>query len=187
VHTPKQQHNREPNWHYHPQSARYPLTPAWRNWLFDQGSLTERLIAASDDQFAVQLLSQNYAAPLVSERRCLQIPARQDALVRQVILTGRNAPWVFARSVIPVSTLTGANRHLKHWNSRPLGAMLFSNPSMRRGPIEIARLQPGNNLVPTEHQGQETLLGRRSVFYLNGKPLLVNEIFLPAFTPTEPV
>ena len=62
-----------------------------------------------------------------------------------------------------------------------------ADPSTQRGPVEIARLSPCDKLYPSaiRHltQRPEKIWGRRSLFTLGGKPLLVSEIFLPGIPP----
>jgi chorismate--pyruvate lyase len=155
----------------------------WRDWLMDRGSLTERLLDASDGQFKVQVLNQSLQRPSLSERRALSLPEHRLALVREVILSGRGLPWVFARSVIPLQTLTGRLRKLRHLDSRPLGALLFSDPSMGREPLQWACIEPnGQSLSEQLAPLDKRAWGRRSVFKLSGKPLLVCEVFLPSFS-----
>ena len=156
------------------------------DWLFDSGSLTRRLQQASDGQLSVQVLNQSVQIPRYSERRALALAPRRLALIREVLLSGSGVPWVFARTVIPLQTLTGRLRKLRNLDSRPLGALLFSDPTMTREPLEWACL-PANNSMPLSSQLQsfdQPLWGRRSVFRLSAKPLLVCEMFLPSFKPT---
>lgn len=143
----------------------------WRPWLTDRQSLTQHLIAASQGHFKVRLIKQGWGRPTHSEARALNIPPRQLAVIREVQLLGNDQVWVYARSVIPASTLTGRERQLHHVGNRSLGSVLFSDPTMRRGPLQISRL--------TLSDGQ-SVWARRSKFYLSGKPLLVCEVFLPA-------
>jgi chorismate--pyruvate lyase len=104
--------------------------------------------------------------------------------VREVELLCDEMPWVFARSVIPATSLRGRARRLGNLGERPLGGVLFADPGLRRGVTQIARLLPRHPLYAAacdhliEKPGE--LWGRRSVFFFAGKPLLVNEIFLPA-------
>lgn len=106
------------------------------------------------------------------------------AVIREVVLYGKDQPWVYARSVLPLSSLTGHLRRLRKFDNRPLGALLFAEPSMRRGKLEIASIHPSQVALPAALGVFDApLWGRRSVFYLTGKPLLVSEIFLPTFTP----
>jgi chorismate--pyruvate lyase len=122
--------------------------------------------------------------PKLSETKLLQLRAREWAIVREVVLLCHEQPWVFARSIIPVSSTRGPLRHLRHWADRSLGALLFKDPSMHRDPFQLARLKPGNGLIPDELQGDSILWGRRSRFFVKNQPLLVCEIFLPDFKPS---
>lgn len=158
------------------------MPPAWRRWLADQGSLTRRLIIASNNRFSVNLLRQSYGRPTPSEAAALGMSRGRYGLIREVILLGNEVPWVYARSVLPLPTLTGRQRALRQLDNRPLGALLFADRGMTRDPLEIARVSGA--LIPGGLASPDTVLwGRRSVFYLDHKPLLVSEIFLPAFNP----
>ena len=62
--------------------------------------------------------------------------------------------------------------------NRPLGAMLFADRTMRRETVEVAMLPAAHNANQYTNIG-EPIWGRRSVFRVSGKPLLVSEYFLP--------
>lgn len=143
----------------------------WRSWLTDSGSLTQRLIQQSQGEFRVEVVRQGWQRPTQSESCALGIRPRQFALIREVRLMGNNQPWVYARSVIPATTLTGRQRQLRMLGNRSLGTLLFSDPTMRRGPLQISQLRLAD---------KSKVWARRSVFYLSEKPLLVCEVFLPA-------
>lgn len=155
--------------------------PALQDWLGDSGSLTARLIGQSDGDFNVRVVRQIIGRPTLNERRLLGMKQPALALIREVILLGRNEPWVFARSILPLTSLTGSLRHLRKQNNRPLGAFLFSQPQLQRSPIAVARISRDHAYVPGDLAANQSLWGRRSVFYLQQKPLLVSEVFLPAF------
>ncbi|WP_020679626.1 chorismate--pyruvate lyase family protein [Marinobacterium rhizophilum] len=163
-------------WRTFRRPSRLAAPQPWRNWLQDRGSLTKRLIRASHGHFSVRLLRLGYACPTRSEARALGLPPRRKALIREVQLLGQGQPWVYARSVFPIDTLSGPQRQLKGVGSRSLGSLLFSDPSMQREPLQISRLRL---------QGREPLWARRSVFRLANKPLLVCEVFLPALEHVE--
>ncbi|MGV6807898.1 MAG: chorismate--pyruvate lyase family protein [bacterium] len=173
---------REPHW-TSPHSAQMVGCPSvLRPWLVDSGSLTKRLLDASHGDFRVEKRYQGPGMPRPTEARALHLKPRHNALIREVILFGQNQPWVFARTVVPQTTLTGRLKSLSRLDNRPLGALLFSDPSMSRGPMEIARFTDRNVMVPRPvFDLADAVWGRRSVFFLDGKPLLVNEIFLPDF------
>jgi len=146
-------------------------------WLLDKGSLTARLQAKSEGRFHVQLLRQSWHRANLSEARLLGIAPRARVLVREVILHGNNQPWVFARSIFPYSSLQGSLRRMGKFDSRPLGAFLFSQAGMRRGPMEVSRFSDAGSTPGAD----DAVWGRRSVFYIDNKPLLVSEVFLPEF------
>jgi len=176
--------HREPAWRQVISATDRSVPQHWRGWLSDTGSLTQRLIDASEGEFSVQVLKQSMQLPRLSEMRALSLPPRRLALIREVILYGRGQPWVYARSIIPLATLTGRLRKLRHLDSRPLGALLFNDASMNRAPVEVACISSNNaQLPPALGDIRSPLWGRRSVFRLDQKPLLVSEIFLPEFKP----
>lgn len=185
LHYPNQKFHDEPNWRRYTRTPVASLPPALQNWLLDRGSLTQRLTDLSGGEFRVEILNQQMEFPTLSDIKILGTPYRQKALVREVILYGCNEPWVYARSVIPVKTLTGRLRCLRKLDNRPLGALLFRDTSMQRGDMEIACIP--SRSCRLSHQlslgEKDSLWGRRSVFYLDSKPLLVSEMFLPRFKP----
>jgi len=158
-----------------------------RDWLVDANSLTSRIVRQCD-QFRVQVAAQQRQRPMLSEARKLAIRPQVKGLVRQVHLLCNKRAWVFARTFIPLKTLAGKERRLAYLGDRPLGAYLFGRADMRRGEIEIACIRVGQPLYEMALAGvrrrtakhlPEQIWGRRSVFYLSDKPLLVSEIFLP--------
>ena len=173
----------DPQWYTHPHRFLHNIPLEMQDWLFDEGSLTSRIIAACDGPFRVEVVSQGWQRPFANEAKRLGIKQYHRAWVRQVRLYCGDTPWVFARTVIPLKTLTGPQRHLACLGNKPLGAILFADPGMSRDSIEVAKLKAPHYFHTNAIQGLSTvpdlIWGRRSVFYLNKKSLLVNEIFLP--------
>lgn len=174
---------REPVWRRHNRVLRSEVPLDWRRWLVDADSLTRRLQSACNGHFHVEVLSQRWDVPLHNEARTMGLVDVRRAMVREVFLYCDATPWVYARTVIPASTLTGRERRLMHLGNRPLGAVLFSDPTMRRDEMELACIGPRQRLFnrATQHlvAPPDFIWGRRSVFRLRNKPLLVSEIFLP--------
>ncbi|PKH02725.1 chorismate--pyruvate lyase [Psychromonas sp. MB-3u-54] len=152
------------------------------NWLLDQDSLTRKLQALSAN-FQVQVRQQ----VTVSRSKDLLSPYFSEdnkVLVREVLLVCDDKPVVFAQTEIPFSTLTNQQAKLAEIGTDSLGTFLFQDPSMRRDKIEVAQFP----VYSAVHQlctdlNQEVdfpLWGRRSLFYVNNKALLVSEVFLPA-------
>lgn len=169
-------HHLSLHWQQHPLGR---LNQSQRYWLLGEGSLTRKLVDASDGAFSLQVLKQGLARPRLDEAKALGIKDRQLALVREIVMSGKGQAWVFARSVFPLTSLDGRLRHLKTLDNRPLGALLFNDPSMKRSPIEISLMGPASVNFPI----QEACWARRSLFHLSDKPLLVSEVFLPTFDP----
>jgi chorismate--pyruvate lyase len=176
-------HSTEPTWHAPRRLLRSAVPATIWPWLLDASSLTRRLQQACGSGFRVQVLQQRWELPQLSEARVLGIKAGRHVLIREVRLLCGGQPWVFARTAIPAATLTGRERRLGHLGSRPLGGLLFRDPSMRRGELEIARIERGQPLHQLACAGLSApppnLWGRRSLFFLHDKPLLVCEMFLP--------
>jgi len=177
----------EPVWKEASRLNRRAIPEPDLRWLLDPASLTRRILSVCRGRFRVDVLNQGFRRPHLNELQVLGMRAPDWGFVREVQLLCDEVPWVFARTVIPRHTLTGPHRRLTRLRSRPLGAVLFADPTMRRGPVEIARLTPGDKLYPVAMNRlgptAPEIWGRRSVFTLSGKPLLVSEIFLPAIPP----
>jgi len=146
--------------------------------------LTRRVTATCRGHFRVRVLSQRWGHGLNSERELLGMPPRAACLVREVELLCDEVPQVFARTLMPAVSLTGAARRLALLRDRPLGAVLFAAPHPRRERVQIARFLPRHRLydVATGHLRRKPVdvWGRRTLFRYAGKPILVNELFLPA-------
>lgn len=176
---------RDPRWRRVQQFTAAELPAACRRWLLDDDSLTARLIALDAGRFNVLRLDQGWQVPLPSEQALLQVPPRQRALVREVLLRLDERPVVFARSVFPISSLDGELAHLRQLHNRSLGAILFRFPSMQRSPFELARIAGDSAYMAPWIGQQEDAWARRSCFDIHGKRLLVSEVFLQGFTPWD--
>ncbi|MDP2228116.1 MAG: chorismate lyase [Moraxellaceae bacterium] len=164
------------HWFSPAQHWRLRAPAATASWLLETGSLTTRLIGIAQGDFRVRVLAQYWGRPAPEEVRRLGLHPGRYALIREVELLGRGEPWVRARSVLPVGSLTGAGRRLRRLGNRSLGHLLFRDPTLRRGPIEITRLQ----------QPEGPVFARRSHLVYHGQPLLVAECFLPALLAEPP-
>ena len=113
-------------WHTFRRVPSFYLPNEWRDWILDRGSLTQRLIHASNGHFSVRVIRQQWLRPNHDEALLLSCPISSKALIREVELLCNGQVWVVARSVIPNSTLRGKERQLKCLGSRSLGSFLFS-------------------------------------------------------------
>ncbi len=150
-----------------PQSCLYTVSDTrWKSWINDQGSLTERLCKLSKDNFHVEVLNEGWIAGHRLGTQTCGGKTNEPYWSRKVVLWGNNQPWVVAHSLVPASSLRSPLGIIKTLKNKPLGALLFTTPGMKRGEIEFTRTHTG--------------WGRRSQFYLFNRPLLVAEYFLPA-------
>lgn len=163
-----------------------------KNWLLDEGSLTARLKKHCED-FKVEVIGEEQQACSANEA-CNFIKAGEPVLVREVILYCDNIPQVFARSLLPLRSLTGKEQALSNLGEQPLGQVLFNNPSLQRQRLELsaftcdssvgrlAEALVGNKIAAPQQVPEDmtkALWGRRSIFILDHKPLMVAEVFLP--------
>lgn len=173
----------EPLWRTTQRLNRFRIPQKYLPWLLDSASLTERLINHCRHSFRVQLLSQERIRPLRNEASVLDLRPGTRAVVRQVLLLCAETPWVYARTIIPPRTLARKSHRFTRLGARSLGSMLFSDPTMQRDEVEVTCLTPADKIY---HLAAHHLMvkpgeiwGRRSLFRLEGKPLLVCEFFLP--------
>lgn len=127
-------------------------------WLDDNASLTAKLKQQFSD-FSVHVLSQQELTPHAHEIKVIN--AHQAYTIREVELLGNGKVMVFARSVIP---LTDDTQEILNIGSKPLGEVLFNDPSIKRGLMQITHI--------------DNIWGRRSTFTIGETKLLVSEFFM---------
>jgi chorismate--pyruvate lyase len=165
-------------WYRRHQLFNRVIDPSLSAWLFDVSSLTARIVELCGNDFSVRVLSQSWQKIEAEEAAAMSLRHVHAALVREVLLCCNDIPLVYARTVIPSTTLQGAQRLYANMGNRPLGAMLFADRTMRREAVQVAMLTAGDEVK--QFAGPELpVWGRRSVFRVAGKPLLVSEYFLP--------
>lgn len=157
------------------------LSEHLQSWLLDPNSLTARL-KKHCHQFRVELLGQQVEHCQAHES-VADIPAGEKVLVREVLLYCDDKPQIFARSLLPLSSLTGEEQALTNLGTQSLGQVLFNNPSLERKVIDVATFDINSSVGKLAQDLQlnftHTLWGRRSIFMLENKPLMVAEVFLP--------
>lgn len=172
-------------WRARLSSARLP----YRAWLADRGSLTRRLKERCR-AFRVAPLRQELDRPLPDELGRVGLRPGELALVREVYLLCGETPVVFAHSVLMPGDLRGVWNSVSRQGAKPLGEALFSDPRVRREPLEYRALgrhhalyRRASRLLPDP---PAQLWARRSLFSLRARPLLVTEVFLPAVLELGP-
>ena len=174
-------HSQKPypcTWHSYKRAMHHTIPHHWQTWLQDKGSLTQKLIRASNGHFSVRVVSNEWGIPSPSEAQVLNLKPRQKAIIREVELLCHEQVWVCARSIIPHSALKGRLRLLKSIGTKPLGEVLFKHSNMSRGALEVTVLK--------QTHSQQKHWARRSVFYLDSKGVLVTEVFMPPMASILP-
>jgi len=132
--------------------------------------LTQGLTKKSQNQFQVELIDEewvSYSSPgLLSKFGPLQQSHRFWS--RKAILMGKGRPWVTAHTLLPEHSLFSPLKQILELNNKPLGEYLFNHSQLIRTDLDFSLAEPGCG-------------GRRSLFYLFRKPIMVAEFFLPQF------
>lgn len=153
-----------------------------RTWLMCRGSLTRKL-KAHCAHFRVYPVTTGFALAHTDEYAPLHLRSDSLAYVREVLLMCDDHPVVFAHSVLPRPGLRGGWNGITRLGSRPLGEALFKNPRIRREALAYRQIDARHPLFRALRRNHplsaRVLWARRSVFRLNGHPLLVTEVFLP--------
>ncbi len=162
-----------------------PLWPARVQQLMaEPGSFTEALRARLG-AIAVQPLQQHWQVVRGDEADALDLAASQPCFIREVLLKQQEQPVIFARTVIPARSLLGANRELTRLGGKALGALLFAGHGVRET-LEFHSLDGrdvlSRRMLQLSVPWQRGLPARRSRFLLRGRPLLVQEVALPALS-----
>ncbi|NBV80369.1 MAG: chorismate lyase [Burkholderiaceae bacterium] len=160
-----------------------------QDWLSDTGSLTRKLESTlrykQDEHLELRILADCRQNLVSSEKSFFRRPLSRSR-IREVVLCDQGEPIIVARSVLPISSSIGTNHRILKLGHKPLGAVLFAKDL--RG-----RFRPVREIVRLDHHHPEwkacqkrfkdlpkRVWARRTLYQLNGHPLLVMEIFLPA-------
>jgi chorismate--pyruvate lyase len=160
----------------------HSLPASFRAWMLDPGSMTVRMEHLCR-QVEVHVLTNQDDQMTDEERQYLPSIQGDRAWIREVIMTCDQVPWLFGRTVIPLSGAKASLPELTKLKTTPLGKVLFADPTTTRSGYQFAYLTPDNFYVQRCRQSiqspSEPLWARRSIFHYQGKPLILTELFLP--------
>ena len=150
------------------QQREYLGPETFSDWLFDAGSLTERLKMLGGGSFGLTLLEESWVSCVSLEPRGKfgPISIEHDFWSRKVCLSCFGKPVVMAHTLVPRHGLVGKLKEILALKEKPLGEYLFQEKGLLRSTFEIINYE-------------NELWGRRSLFFLHRKPVLVAEFFLP--------
>lgn len=149
-----------------------------------EGSLTAALRAHSEQTFGLEVVREK-VLPLGDFQTGPLSPTRGK--VREVVLSGRDQPWVFAQTIVPVATIS-AHPWVSRMGGQPLGDALFHRDDVTRSALTFAVLDDAMALAQRVNElrlnpARQSLWSRRSCFFLGSEPLLITEVFLPDLCP----
>jgi chorismate lyase len=152
-------------------------------WLAEPGLLTARVRAASGGRVELRLLGVRTAA-MHAEWRSALGSSDAGCRLREIEFAdaARGRRWIFAQTVFPDSTL-GAHPWLAELGGAGLGQTLAGRDDVIREPLRFACLAAAEPLLADAGLASapqaEPLWARRAVYRIDGRPLLVQELFLP--------
>lgn len=167
-------------WHWLTGQSLPALSPLLTDWLFDRGSMTERLRRHCRD-FRVVVRTQ--ADEVALEPALAERLGGDRAFCREVLLYCDDVPWIYASSLFSHASLD-ACPELAGLGQKALGELLFGQPGLARSPFEFTGLSPGEQAALARRidmplTADFPLWGRRSSLQTGGAQVLVTELFLP--------
>lgn len=173
--------NQEPLWIENRPGIRSTIPENVQSWIYEPGSLTQRLRDYYGDAIGVKILLQQWNTPFLTERRQLKLHENKYSLVREVLLHADGKPLILARTIIPATTIKIAKSNLAHLGNRPLGEVIFSYPKLERIEMDVTliKLPTWNQSAIDEVNIEQPIWGRRTVYGIAQRQMLVSEFFLP--------
>lgn len=144
--------------------------PYLRPFLHSKGSLTALLEQKAGKPLQVKVINQSWQTLDFKTKKSLNLPTHRPEIgwVREVLLFGNDdKAWVCAKSVFPLSSLTGNAKRLRHLHGTPIGYVLFKK----------SRTLPHTRHIFNDN-GQ---WGRLSIYDWQGRKILIQEVFLAQF------
>ena len=136
------------------------------SWLSESGPITNRIKLSQE--FELELLNDEIDE-ISKEEELFLNSVSETFRVRRVILLGNNTPVVYAKSVIPSSTIENGLSSLGKIGNAPLGDILFT-------PGVFTKLE----MVCASFLSKEKNIywGRKIKYSVNSEPISVMEVFL---------
>ena len=136
-----------------------------KSWLLEQGPITKRIKSIAE--FRLELIQDELSDATEDEILFLKIDS-EEIRIREVILYGNENPMVFARTIIPNTTIEKGLRELGKIGNKPLGDILFEKDIFSKEDIVFATFK-----------NEESLFwGRKIKYTVKDQPFSVMEVFL---------
>jgi len=173
---------KEPTWKNNRPDLRHPIPAAAKSWIYETGSLTQRLRDSYPGQIQVKILFHQWKPAYPGECALLKLDHHRYQLIREVLLHAGDTPLILARTILPEKTIKIAKRNLSHLGTRPLGEVIFAYPNLERRQLQISYFAKKywSPRLSEQTELPDNIWGRRTVYVIQNQPLLVSEFFLPA-------
>lgn len=150
-------------------------------WLAEPGLLTARVRRSCGErtQFALLRLEPGPLDGALAVRMGVH---DDGCLLREIEFACGGIRWIFAQSVFPDSTVQ-EHPWLANLGAIALGEQLLARHDVSREPLEYRALDAGHALAAAagiEGGGPRPPWARRALYQLSGRPILVQEVFMPA-------
>ena len=136
-----------------------------KSWLLEEGPITKRI--KSNKEFKLKLIQDEVSAVDESEKQFINYNST-NIRVREVLLFGDEIPMVFARTIIPNSTIKEGLADLGTLGNKPLGDILFEKDVFLKEDVLYASFMNEDKLF----------WGRKRKYSVKGYPFSVMEVFL---------
>lgn len=160
--------------------ARAEMPAALRAWLTYSGLLSARMRELFGERYALHVVRERQTSECSAALARMACPSGA-ALVRDIEIVNGERRALFAQTCIPTMTLQ-SQPWLGRLGTNSLGETLARVASVHRGPLEFRQISGSDELLAAATADQfvhDSLWARRSVFAIEGAPLLVTEVFLP--------
>ncbi len=158
-------------------------------WIIDEQSMTQAMRRVCKNM-TINVLSQQWCKPTLSEILYLQLDPSQDATIREIEMLGDGEVWVYARTILPPKLVYGQYRDLfLQLGRRSIGDILYSHEDVKRFDIEVAHLTsiiPGYESMRRYNGGVTDMWTRRAKFHLFDCDLSVSEVIFPTIEEYKP-
>lgn len=154
------------------------------SWLAEPGLLTARVRALCGADMRFRMLGPLLDAPLPASLRVRLDVDDTRCLLRDVEFRCLDDRIVFAQTLLPASTVE-QYPWLHDLGDAPIGETLRrASEPLEREPLEYTELEATSPLATTARGPTDdpatALWARRALYRLGGRPILVQEVFLPA-------
>ena len=136
-----------------------------KSWLLEKGPITKRI--KSVKKFRLELIQDKVANVEKVDKTFINSKSRKIR-VREVVLFGNSKPMVFARTIIPNTTIEKGFAELGTLGESPLGDILFKKDIFIKENVAYASFR---------HE-KKIFWGRKTKYTVKDLPFSVMEVFL---------